>query len=223
MSDVNDNLKKLFNEISKGNDFGEKITLLGATKYVPIDRVNEAIGLGLNVIGENHAQEFRDKSPFYLPCEKHFIGTLQQNKLKYLVGKADVIDSVTSLSIAEEINLKAEKLGLVQNVMIEINAGDEISKTGISINEAKPLYKSIIKLNNIKLVGIMAMLPNSQNTVFCERLFKDLRMFFDDLRAETPSIKTLSAGMSGDYKIAIENGSNMIRLGRAIFGERETH
>ena len=219
MTDIEKNLNEIFNEISAGNNLGEKITLLGATKFVDSTRINEAISAGLT-IGENHAQEFRDKLPFYLPCEKHFIGTLQKNKLKYVVGKADVIDSVSSADLAEAIDNKAKALGIVQNVMLEINAGDETSKTGTSIESAKPLYKSIIGLKHLKLVGVMAMLPAGESEEELAELCQNLRAFYDEIRKETPSMSTLSVGMSGDYKIAIKNGSNMIRLGRAIFGER---
>lgn len=220
MTDIEKNLKEIFGEISAGNNLGEKITLLGATKFVDASRVNEAISAGLTTIGENHAQEFRDKLPFYLPCEKHFIGTLQKNKLKYVVGKADVIDSVSSVDLANAIDGKAEASGITQKVMLEINAGDESSKTGTPIESAKPLYKSIIGLKHLKLVGVMAMLPAGKNEEELAVLCRNLRAFYDEIRKETPSVSTLSVGMSGDYKIAIKNGSNMIRLGRAIFGER---
>ena len=220
MTDIEKNLKEIFGEISAGNNLGEKITLLGATKFVDASRINEAISAGLTTIGENHAQEFRDKLPFYLPCEKHFIGTLQKNKLKYVVGKADVIDSVSSADLANAIDSKAEASGITQKVMLEINAGDESTKTGTPIESAKPLYKSIIGLKHLKLVGVMAMLPAGKNEEELAVLCKNLRAFYDEIRKESPSVNTLSVGMSGDYKIAIKNGSNMIRLGRAIFGER---
>ena len=220
MTDIEKKLKEIFGEISAGNNLGEKITLLGATKFVDASRINEAISAGLTTIGENHAQEFRDKLPFYLPCEKHFIGTLQKNKLKYVVGKADVIDSVSSADLANAIDGKAEALGITQKVMLEINAGDESSKTGTPIESAKPLYKSIIGLKHLKLVGVMAMLPAGKNEEELAVLCQNLRAFYDEIRNETPGVNTLSVGMSGDYKIAIKNGSNMIRLGRAIFGER---
>lgn len=220
MTDIEKNLKEIFSEISAGNDRGEKIALLGATKFVPTEKINEAVAAGLEYIGENHAQEFRDKFALYPPCEKHFIGTLQKNKLKYVVGKADVIDSVSNEELAEAINEKAAILGIVQNVMLEINAGDEKDKTGASIDTAKALYKSIIGLNHIKLVGIMTMLPAGKNEEELACLCEKVREFYDEIRVLSPDVKTLSMGMSGDYKTAIKHGSNMIRLGRAIFGER---
>ena len=141
---LKENYQKIIEELALGNNLGEKITLLGATKYVEIEKINEAIGLGLLHIGENKAQEFRDKFEKYLPCIKHFIGTLQTNKLKYVVGKADIIDSVSSIELANAINEKAKSLSITQKIMLEINAGDEASKTGASLLDAKSLYKSII-------------------------------------------------------------------------------
>ena len=217
---IRDNLDRIFKEIENGNDRGEKITLLGATKFVPIDKINEAIKAGLTDIGENKAQEFRDKFGFYRECVKHFIGTLQENKLKYVVGKADFIDSVSSLELAVAINEKAAAKGICQKVMIEINGGEEESKTGATIDTAKALYKSIINLNHIKLIGIMAMLPAGKTDDELAYLCEKARGFYEEIRLSSPDVKTLSMGMSGDYKTAIKHGSNMIRLGRAIFGER---
>lgn len=217
---IKENLQKFKNEIDCGNNLGEKITLLGATKFVDIESINLAISLGLTHIGENKAQEFRDKFESYLPCEKHFIGTLQKNKLKYVVGKADVIDSVSSIDLAVAIDEKAKALGIVQKVMLEINAGEEESKTGASFLQANTLYKSIIGLTNLELVGIMAMLPISDDELVLANACQKVRAFYDQVKAQTPSIEHLSVGMSQDYKIAIKNGSNMIRIGSALFGAK---
>ena len=218
--EVCENLKRIKDEISGGNNLGEKITLLGATKYVEVEKINAAIDAGLTDVGENHAQEFRDKFSLYAPVKKHFIGTLQKNKLKYVVGKADVIDSVSSTDLASAIDEYAKKIGGVQNVMLEINAGDEINKTGIPLEEAKPLYNAIVGLKNLKLVGVMAMLPISRDEGLLASAAQRVRDFYDEIREKTPTVETLSVGMSGDYKIAIKNGSNEIRIGRAIFGQR---
>ena len=201
-------------------DRGEKITLLGSTKFVPVEAVNAAIEAGLENVGENHAQEFRDKLPFYLPVKKHFIGTLQLNKLKYVVGKADVIDSVSSATLASAINERAEKLGVIQSVMLEINGGDEESKTGIPLSQAKDLYNAIIDLKNLKLTGVMAMLPVSDDEGFLAAAAQKVRAFYDEIRAQTPTVRTLSEGMSGDYKIAVTCRSTEVRVGTFIFGPR---
>ena len=217
---LKENYQNLISEISSGNNFGEEITLLGATKFVPVEIINQAIGLGLCHIGENKAQEFRDKFPSYAPCIKHFIGTLQDNKLKYVVGKADIIDSVSSISLAQKIDQKAKALSITQKVMIEINAGEEESKTGLPISQAKTLYKSIIECKNLELVGIMAMLPITENKEILSSACKSVRKIYDEIREETNTVKYLSIGMSGDYKVAIKNGSNMIRIGSSLFGAR---
>ena len=217
---MKDNYQNLINELALGNNLGEKITLLGATKFVSVEKINEAISLGLTHIGENKAQEFRDKFELYSPCVKHFIGTLQTNKLKYVVGKADIIDSVSSLSLANAINERAKSLGIKQKIMIEINAGDEISKTGASFLDAKTLYKAIINLDSLELVGIMAMLPISDNEEILASACQKVRAFFEDVKSQTATVEYLSVGMSNDYKIAIKNGSNMIRIGSALFGAR---
>ncbi|MBQ7374028.1 MAG: YggS family pyridoxal phosphate-dependent enzyme [Clostridia bacterium] len=217
---LKENLQKFFKEIENGNNLGEKITLVGATKFVDIERVNQAIDLGLTHIGENRAQEFRDKFSLYHPCVKHFIGTLQENKLKYVVGKADIIDSVSSIDLAQAIGKKAEQLGIVQKVMLEINAGEEENKTGASLKQAKTLYKSIIEQNSLELVGVMAMLPISDDQEVLATACKNVRDFYDQIKFDTQTLKYLSIGMSGDYKIAIQNGSNMIRIGSSLFGKR---
>ena len=217
---LKENYQKIIEELKFGNNLGEKITLLGATKFVDVSKINEAISLGLLHIGENKAQEFRDKFEHYSPCIKHFIGTLQSNKLKYVVGKADIIDSVSSVELACAINDKAKALSIKQKIMIEINAGDEISKTGASFLDAKALYRSIIELDNLELVGVMAMLPISDNEELLADSCQRVRAFYDEIKKQTKTVEYLSVGMSNDYKIAIKNGSNMIRIGSALFGAR---
>ena len=137
-----------------------------------------------------------------------------------MVGKADIIDSVSSVSLAEAIDKKASSLGISQKVMLEINAGYEESKTGATLEQAKTLYKSIIGLKNLELVGVMAMLPISDNEQTLAIACKKVRAFYDEIKAQTPTIEHLSIGMSGDYKVAIQNGSNMIRIGSLLFGKR---
>ncbi len=221
---MTEDLEKNYNEITEilsgGNDRGEKITLLAATKFVDIGRINEAIALGVTAIGENRAQEFRDKFSLYSPCEKHFIGTLQENKLKYVVGKADCIDSVSSPELARAIGSFAEKLGIRQNVMLEINSGEETSKTGAAFSDAISLYKSIIGQKELKLTGIMAMLPETEDESLLSALADKTRALYDKLKSECESLNTLSMGMTGDYKLAIKHGSNMVRIGTGLFGKR---
>ncbi len=216
-----ENLKNILREIANGNDRGEKITLVGATKTIPVEIINEAIKLGLTVVAENRVQEFRQKTDFIdKSARQDFIGHLQTNKVKYLVGKVGVIHSVDSIHLANEISARAEKLSIRQDVLMEINIGGELSKSGFNPENAIPSAFEICNLSGVNLVGIMAMLPKSEDEEYLSSLCKKVRAIYDELIMKGLPLFALSLGMSGDYKIAIKNGSNMIRLGSKIFGKR---
>ncbi|MBQ3492733.1 MAG: YggS family pyridoxal phosphate-dependent enzyme [Clostridia bacterium] len=219
---VEENLKKVLNLISAGNNLGEKITLVGATKTMPVETINLAVKNGLEVVAENRVQEFREKHEFISPvARQHFIGRLQTNKVKYLVGKVELIHSVDSLHLAEAINKEAEKKSLIQNVLIEINAGVEDSKGGFAFETAKDSVTEIYnKCKNLKLQGLMTMLPHSEDQNFLAELCNKMRCIYDQLKKGGLPFEYLSMGMSNDYQTAIKNGSNLIRLGRTIFGQR---
>ena len=217
---LEENLKNVFEEIKNGNDRGEKITLVGATKTVPIEIINDAITLGLGCVAENKVQEFREKHGKLFFAEEQFIGHLQTNKVKYLVGEVSLIQSVDSIKLAEEINRVAEKKGVVQNVLLEINIGGELSKSGFTPLNGIDSVKIISNFSNVKVLGLMAMLPPSSDTEYLKNLCLQMRSIYDKLKSEGYPFCYLSIGMSEDYKIAIRNGSNMIRLGSALFGKR---
>ncbi|MBQ4098073.1 MAG: YggS family pyridoxal phosphate-dependent enzyme [Clostridia bacterium] len=218
---LKENLEKVFTQIQKGNNLGEKIDLVGATKMQSAEIINEAISYGLKIVAENKVQEFREKNKLLIGCEQHFIGHLQTNKVKYLIGKVSLIHSVDSLHLAEEINKQAEKRNLVQEVLIEINVGNEVQKSGLEFSLAKEEVLKIAHLcPYIKVVGLMSMLPRSEDKNYLAELCKNMRELYDELKTCGLHFKHLSVGTSGDYEIAIANGSNMIRLGRTIFGER---
>lgn len=212
-------LSQLFEEIKSGNNYGEKIILVGATKFVPVERINQAISLGLTDIGENKAQEFRDKYPSVLPCNYHFFGRLQKNKVKYLVGKACLIQSVDSISLASEISKKSVELGVTTKILLEVNQGEE-QKGGFLYSELEEALLSISKMPNIVVEGLMSVMMDTSNEVLLASAYKELRKIYDKYK-EIYSFKYLSAGMSNDYKIAIKNGANMIRIGTMIFGKRD--
>ena len=214
------NLKNILELIKNGNNLGEKITLVGATKTVPIETINQAIKLGLEVVAENKVQEFREKTEQIKGGIQHFIGHLQTNKVKYLVGKVELIQSVDSIHLAEEISKIATKKNLIQNILCEINIGGEPSKSGFNEANAIENVLAVAKLNGINVCGLMAMLPHSEDLGLLEKLCKNLRKIYDELINLGLPLTTLSLGMSNDYKIAIKNGSNMIRLGSIIFGKR---
>ena len=214
------NLKEIIDLIKKGNNLGEKITLVGATKTVDVETINKAIDLGLTVVAENRVQEFNQKHEHIIGAKQHFIGHLQTNKVKYLVGKVSLIHSVDSVHLAEVISQTAVKRQVTQDVLIEVNVGGELSKSGVTMENAKSIIEQVSKMPNLKVKGLMAMLPKSDDQAYLSNLCAKMRALYDSLNNEGYDLSYLSMGMSGDYKIAINNGSNMIRLGRTIFGER---
>ena len=217
---IKDNLKQIFEEIKFGNNFGEKITLVGAIKMQTANDVNTAISCGLTDVGENKAQEFRDKNDFINPSAKrHFFGRIQSNKLKYIVGKVDLIQSVDSYSIAEQISKRSLNLNVTSNILVEINLSGDQNKGGLTKEEINDFIEKASILPNVKVLGLMTILPESDNQEYLANLFDQAREIYDSLK-EKYNFKHLSMGMSGDYLLAIKHGSNMIRVGSKIFGKR---
>ncbi len=217
---LKENLLSILGEIKNGNPFGEEITLIGATKFVDVEVINTAISLGLKVVAENQVQEFVRKHEFILSdASQHFIGHLQTNKVKYLVGKVDLIHSVDSVKLANVISERAIKTGVVQNILLEINIGGEVSKSGFSIDDIDSAIKEISALKGVFVKGVMTVLPITDNPVITENCAKTMREIFDKYKKEY-NLEYLSMGMSADYKIAIKHGANMIRIGSTIFGKR---
>ena len=214
------NLKEILELIKNGNNLGEKITLVGATKTIDVEVINKAISLGLEVVAENRVQEFNLKHEHIIGAKQHFIGHLQTNKVKYLVGKVDLIHSVDSVHLAQAISDMSLKREVTQNVLLEVNVGGELSKSGVTLENAVDIFKEISTLPNVCVKGLMAMLPKSEDEQYLAGLCLKMRNLYDTLKENGYPLTYLSIGMSGDYKIAVKNGSNMIRLGRTIFGER---
>lgn len=218
---IKENVKNLLEEIPQTNPLGERVTLVAAVKLQPAEAINEAISAGITDIGDNHVQEFRDKYPFIEGNpRRHFIGRLQTNKIKYLIGKTDLYHSVDRINLAEELSKKSAAAGIVSNVLIQINIGNEETKGGFSVDETEEIYKKITALPALNVQGLMAMLPFNADEARLLRLAQKMREKYDLLRAQDKNIKYLSMGMSGDWRICVEAGSNMIRLGTSIFGER---
>lgn len=215
------NLKSILTEIEKGNNLGEKITLVGASKTISADTINRAVQLGLSVVAENKVQEFREKTDLLIGAEQQFIGHLQTNKVKYLVGNVTLIQSVDSLRLAQAIDEQALKKQVVQDVLVEINVGGELSKSGFDFSSAIQNVTEIVeRFKHMRVKGLMAMLPHSDDKEMLASLCKKMRALYDEFNSRGFNFEHLSMGMSADYKIAIQNGSNMIRLGSIIFGER---
>lgn len=195
---------------------GRNVSLVAATKTLPPSVINAAISLGVKRVGENRVQEFNEKREKVSGAEWHFIGTLQRNKAKYLVGKVALIHSVSTAPLAAEIDRLAEKLGIVQDVLIEVNIGGEQSKTGASVDTAEELIATAQALSNVRVRGLMAIPPRAAQ----DNIYSALYRLFEKHANET--FDTLSVGMSGDFERAIAFGSNMVRIGTAIFGNRNS-
>ncbi len=219
---VSQNVKKLLESLPEKNAFGEKITLVGAVKLQSPQDINEAITAGLTDIGDNHVQEFRDKfSLIEGNPKRHFIGRLQTNKIKYLLGKIDLYHSVDRMNLAEELSKKSSNAGVISNILIQINIGNEETKGGFDFEEAENAYEKIKAMPALKIEGLMCMLPDTDDYALLETLAANMRGLYDKLRKTDANFKYLSMGMSGDYKLCLEAGSNTIRLGTAIFGTRK--
>lgn len=222
MENIELNVKNLLSTIPEYNPFGEKITFVAAVKTQTAEDINRAVAAGITDIGDNHVQEFRDKYGEITPqAHRHFIGRLQTNKIKYLIGKCDLYHSVDRLELAAELSKRSLNAGVTSNVLLQINIGREQSKSGFDPDNYEQAYAEAAKLPALRIRGLMAMLPLTEDERALICLAQQMRKKYDTLRAYAPEINCLSMGMSGDYRICIEAGSNMIRLGTAIFGNRK--
>ena len=205
----------------------EDITLMAVTKLHTVDEINEAIDAGATDIGENKVQELLSKYEDVKPVRWHLIGHLQTNKVKQIIDKVVMIHSVDSLHLAEEINKRAGNAGLVMDILIEINVGEEETKTGIQAEELMDLAKKITDTcENVRLRGVMCIPPYGEDPEVSRKYFRETRELFEKLQQlglpeDRALIDTLSMGMSGDYEVALSEGSTFVRVGTAIFGERD--
>ena len=203
----------------------EDILLCAATKMNDADAVRQAIAAGVDCCGENRVQELTQKSAenAYEGAPVHFIGHLQTNKVKQVVGKVDLIQSVDRLKLLQCIQEEARKQNIVQDILLEINVGEEESKSGFGIGDILPLVEKISDFPNVRLRGLMAIPPICENPGDNDKFFLEIRNLAVDITAkkyDNVCVDILSMGMSGDYADAIACGSTMIRVGTAIFGAR---
>ena len=213
-------VEKLKEELKKGNAFGEKVLLVAATKMQNAEAINEAIKAGVDAVAENKPQEFRDKNELLLPCPRHFIGHLQTNKIKYLIGKVDLYHSCDRDELVHALAKHSLSKGLISNILIQINIGDEDTKGGYLYETAKETFMRINQVEGLCVKGFMAMLPDSDNETLLRALTKKMRRLFDWAKTQSSNVEYLSMGMSGDNALCMEEGSNMIRVGSTIFGAR---
>ena len=215
-------LRRIAEAKAKYRSPDEEIRLMAVTKTVDPDKVNFAVDEGVSLLGENRVQEYLSKKDSYnKSAEVHFIGHLQTNKVKYIIDSVSMIQSVDSLKLASEIDRHAQKVGRIMDILIEVNIGNEETKSGIDSGALKELALEIAKLGNIRLRGLMAIPPiGADESVFEEmhKLYEELKGMDNEL--SNAQIDTLSMGMSGDYELAIKHGSTLVRIGSGLFGAR---
>lgn len=198
------------------------VLVIGASKTMPLERILFVRdNTDVKIFGENRVQELLEK---YTPDVRwHFIGQLQTNKVKYIIDKVELIHSVDRLSLLQEIDRQAKKHGKVQDILIEVNIGGEEKKGGVAPEEVIDFAKEVDKYPSVRLKGLMSVLPNVEKDAL-DAFYLQLSKLYDTLkqtRLDNADIRYLSAGMSNDYDVAVKYGANIVRLGRALFGERE--
>lgn len=203
----------------------DDVRLMCVTKTVESAYINAVLDDGADLIGENRVQEYLGKkdSLHLANVEKHLIGHLQTNKVKQIVGQVDMIESVDSIKLAKEISKESAKLGIVTNVLVEVNVGKEESKSGIYIEQLEDLLCQIAQLDSIKVKGLMTIPPICDD-IQVRRYFNRMHQSFIDIKdkkIDNIDMQILSMGMSGDYEQAVMEGSNIVRVGSAIFGARQ--
>ena len=203
-----------------------EILLCAATKMNDADAVRQAIAAGVDCCGENRVQELTAKQAdnAYEGAPVHFIGHLQTNKVKQVVGKVDLIQSIDRMKLLQAVQAEAEKQGILQDILLEINIGDEASKSGFAPEDILPLAEKMGEYPNLRLRGLMAIPPICEKSGDNDKFFQKIRNLAVDITAkkyDNVSMDFLSMGMSGDYADAIRCGSTMIRVGTAIFGARD--
>ncbi|WP_417887250.1 YggS family pyridoxal phosphate-dependent enzyme [Zunongwangia sp.] len=217
MGTIAENIKNYTDELPEGVD------LIAISKTKPIEALKEAYDAGQRIFGENKVQEMTDKWE-QLPkdIKWHMVGHVQRNKVKYMAPYVDLIHAVDSLKLLKEINKQGEKKDRIIRCLLQVKIAEEDSKFGLTAAEAEEILESETyrEFKNVAVVGLMGMATNTEDTSKVNKEFDFLASVLKNLQIKYPVLKELSMGMSGDYKIAIENNSTMVRIGSAIFGER---
>ena len=201
----------------------EEVRLVAVSKKFPLAVILEASRLGLRDFGENYAQELRDKAREAEGANRalswHFIGALQRNKVKYVVGRADLVHAVDSVALVAELDKRAAAAGTRVRALVEVNGGEE-SKNGIRGSDLREFLESASGFRNVSLEGLMIMPPYFEDPGMSRPWFSGLREMRDEVSGEFPAIRELSMGMSNDFEVAVEEGATILRVGSAIFGPR---
>ena len=216
--------KKIKEACKRAGRCSNEVKLIAVSKTASLDSINKALECGITTFGENRVQEIVDKVPYVdNKAEWNMIGHLQTNKVKYIVDKVSMIQSVDSIRLVQEIDKRFGDYGKAANVLVEINIGREESKTGIDIDDTIDFITKASAYENIKLCGLMTVAPICENSEMSRPYFRRMREEFDLIKSmniKNVDMKYLSMGMTGDFEVAIEEGSNMVRIGTGIFGKR---
>lgn len=227
---IADNAKRIIERVSqaavRSGRTPEDVTLVAASKMNSAENVRAAFDAGIKVFGENRVQEMLEKMALgaYDGAQIHMIGALQKNKVRNIAGKVDLIQSVDSLALMQEISKRAAAQGAVQNVLLEVNIGREESKSGVYAEELDELAAAASGLEGVHVAGLMTIPPASAEKLMSRKYFDEMRKLFVDIETkkyDNVTMKILSMGMSDDFEEAIFAGATMVRVGSAIFGERD--
>ena len=221
LANVEKNIEQACKNAGRSRD---EVTLIAVSKTKPVEMLQEIYDENIRDFGENKVQELCSKMEL-LPSDIrwHMIGHLQRNKVKYIVGKVELIHSVDTYRLAEEINIQAKKQNVIVPILVEVNIAHEESKFGISAEDAILLVEEISKLENIRIKGLMTIAPyveNPEDNRLYFRKIKQLSVDITNKNIDNVFMEILSMGMTGDYMVAIEEGATMVRVGTGIFGER---
>ncbi len=202
----------------------QSVQLIAVSKYQSLENMAEAVAAGILTFGENHAQELTEKKTFFEQqgCRVHFIGQLQTNKIKYVCGFADLVESVDRQNLAQQLQQKAQLRGIVQDILIQVNIGAEDQKGGVRDEDLDSFAESLAQYTNLRLRGLMCV-PPAVEPEEARTYFRKMRLHFEQLQArmDCAVFDTLSMGMSHDFTVAIEEGATQVRVGSRIFGARD--
>ena len=216
---INEKIKKAALKVSRNS---KGIKLVAVTKTATIEQIKEAISIGVKIIGENKVQEAKEKYQILsADIEWHLVGHLQTNKVKYAVEIFDLIHSVDSIKLAKEIDKRSLQFGMITNVLVEVNVSGEETKYGIKPEEVEPFLKEISEFSRTRVRGLMTIAPIAEDKEEVRPYFRKLRELFEKIKSKNiKNVKMdhLTMGMTEDFEVAVEEGANMVRIGRGIFG-----
>nr|WP_075728335.1 YggS family pyridoxal phosphate-dependent enzyme [Tissierella creatinophila] len=225
---INDNLKfikeDIENILSMQGRNKDSVNIIAVTKTIDIESIQKAIELGVRDIGENRVQELMEKmNVFKKNANYHMIGHLQTNKVKYIIDKVSLVHSLDRISLAKEMDKQAKQKDIIVDALIQVNVAEEESKFGLSVKEVIPFIEEVLNFQNINIKGLMTIAPFTNDEKLLRDIFRkmyNLKQNINDKNYENVDLEYLSMGMTNDYRIAIEEGSNMVRIGTGIFGKR---